>query len=56
MPLAKIQCTKEITNETLQSISDIIKDITGKTLSELKDTSNVVFLNFIKNKLDKDSL
>ena len=41
MPLAKIQCTKEITNETLQSISDIIKDITGKQESHIMVTADL---------------
>ena len=41
MPLAKIQCTKEITNETLQLISDIIKDITGKQESHIMVTANL---------------
>jgi phenylpyruvate tautomerase PptA (4-oxalocrotonate tautomerase family) len=30
MPLVKIQSTKEVTDEVLQSVSDIISDITGK--------------------------
>ncbi len=41
MPLAKIQCTKEITDETLQSISDIIKYTTRKEESHIMVTADL---------------
>ena len=53
MPLAKIQCTKEITTETLQLISDIIKDITGKQESHIMVTADLT-TSFCMNREEGD--
>ena len=40
MPLVKIQSTIEVTDEVLQSTSDIVKDITGKPDWAIMVTAN----------------